>query len=210
MIILLREPRQIRLKPQEPYSKGVAQHERSSPAAGLQGGRQPAPAHRCEIDPLPGGFRRAFGLSRCACVFLHNKLSVQRIATQIETHRPNCIDLYTLFAIAHSPRNGLTAYFAISPVIGLCCHRHPSDKAGPRPVGPTSPPQDLTPASSRQDHTTSPSAPASFVLRACARSRVGPRPAITIARRHRRGHRIPPRARDDRETPLCRDGTAET
>jgi hypothetical protein len=33
----------------------------------------------------------------------------------------------------------------------------------PRPVGPTSPPLDLTPASRPQDHTTSPSAHASFV-----------------------------------------------
>jgi hypothetical protein len=24
----------------------------------------------------------------------------------------------------HSPRNGVTAYNVISPVIGLCCHRH--------------------------------------------------------------------------------------
>ena len=33
----------------------------------------------------------------------------------------------------------------------------------PRPVGPTKPPQDLTPASRRQNHTTSPSASASLV-----------------------------------------------
>ena len=26
--------------------------------------------------------------------------------------------------IRHSPRSGLTAYFVISPAIGLCCHRH--------------------------------------------------------------------------------------
>src|SRR3954466_5602954 len=57
----------------------------------------------------------------------------------------------------------LTGYFVISPVIGLCCHRHLANMAGPRPVGPTSPPRDLTPASRRQDHTTSPSASAPFV-----------------------------------------------
>src|ERR1700682_945055 len=48
----------------------------------------------------------------------------------------------------------------------------------------------LTPASGCQDHTTSPSA-----LNALVRS---------ISR----VHRIPPRARDDRETPLKWDGTA--
>ena len=41
----------------------------------------------------------------------------------------------------------LTVSFVLSPVIGLCCHR--------RLAGC---PQDLTPASRRQDHTTSPSA----------------------------------------------------
>jgi hypothetical protein len=52
-------------------------------------------------------------------------------------------------------RNGFTAYFVISPAIGLFCHRRLTDMAGPRPVGPTSPPQDLIPASRYQDHTTS-------------------------------------------------------
>src|ERR1700737_3633678 len=49
---------------------------------------------------------------------------------------------------------------------------------------------DLTPASRRQDPTTSPSAAARFVKRAA------------------RVHRIPPYVRDDRDTPLCvgRDG----
>jgi hypothetical protein len=42
----------------------------------------------------------------------------------------------------------------------------------------------LTPASRRQDHTTSPSASARFVKRAA------------------RVHRIPLRVRDDRDTPL--------
>jgi hypothetical protein len=48
----------------------------------------------------------------------------------------------------------------------------------------------LTPASRRQDHTASPSASALFVKSAT------------------RVHHIPPHVRDDRETPLRRDGTA--
>jgi hypothetical protein len=49
-------------------------------------------------------------------------------------------------------------------------------------------PRNLTPASGRQDHTTSPSALAPFV-------------SSTIS-----VHRIPSRACDDRETPLCETG----
>jgi hypothetical protein len=48
----------------------------------------------------------------------------------------------------------------------------------------------LTPASRRQDHTTSPSASAPFVNQSC------------------RVHRIPPRVRDDRDTPLMWGRTA--
>jgi hypothetical protein len=51
-------------------------------------------------------------------------------------------------------------------------------------------PQNLTPASRRQDHTPSPSASAPFVIG-----------TIGV-------HRIPPRVRDDREPPLMWDGTA--
>src|SRR5215208_5735597 len=70
----------------------------------------------------------------------------------------------------------LTVSSELSPVIGLSCHRH------------LALPQNLTPASRRQDHTTSPSASAPFVSG-----------AISV-------HRIPPRVRDDRDTPLCEAG----
>ena len=68
----------------------------------------------------------------------------------------------------------LTVSFALSSVTGLCCHRrlHGSLR------------ENLTPASGRQDHTTSPSAASAFVKGAT------------------RVHRIPPRVRDDRDTPL--------
>ena len=51
-------------------------------------------------------------------------------------------------------------------------------------------PRNLTPASRRQDHTTSPSA------------------SGTLVRSTLRVHRIPSRVRDDRDTPLEWDGTA--
>ena len=73
------------------------------------------------------------------------------------------------------PARWVTAYSALSPVTGLFCHRRP------RKVLLLA---NLTPASGRQDHTASPSAP----------------PALVVRRHH--VHRIPPRVRDDREPPL--------
>src|SRR5436190_1226331 len=102
----------------------------------------------------------------------------------------------------------LTVSFVISPVIGLCCHRRLANMAGPRPVGPTSPPQNLTPASRRQDHTTSPSAATSFVCAPCTAH--GLDPALRSRLRADAAASTASRAnvRDDRETPLCvgRDG----
>jgi hypothetical protein len=71
----------------------------------------------------------------------------------------------------------LTVSFVLSPVIGLCCHRRLWIESA-----------NLTPASRRQDHTTSPSAGSALV------------------RSTTRVHRIPSRVRDDRETPLCGTG----
>ena len=81
--------------------------------------------------------------------------------------------------------------------------------ARPHPVGPTCLPQDLTPASGRQDHTILPSAATSLVSGLFDRSRIQrTRPAIPSPARRCRVHRIPSRVRDDRDTPLCvgRDG----
>ena len=61
----------------------------------------------------------------------------------------------------------------------------PADIGVSGPIGPTSPSANLTPASGRQDHTTSPSARSALVSRAAC------------------VHRIQPRVRDDRDTPLA-------
>src|ERR1700716_3737046 len=94
----------------------------------------------------------------------------------------------------------LTAYIELSPVIGLVCHRRQQicGFAGPGRADQTS--ADLTPASRRQDRTTSPSAVTSLVdthfrsltgkpaLRFIAR-KMPPRPphpvptSVTIAKR---------------------------
>src|SRR6202165_3167364 len=56
------------------------------------------------------------------------------------------------------PAQWFTAYFVLSPATGLSCHRRPRKL----------PFANLTPASGRQDHTSSPSASAPFVIGASA------------------------------------------
>jgi hypothetical protein len=78
----------------------------------------------------------------------------------------------------------LTVSFVLSLVTGLFCH-HPRSRC-------ESIVAELTPASGRQDHTTSPSA------------------SRAVRQRRQSVHRIPqPNVRDDRETPLVQGrGTA--
>src|SRR5450631_3037831 len=68
-------------------------------------------------------------------------------------------------------RNGFTAYVVLSPATGLFCHRRLANMVLHCPVGLTKPPQDLTPASGRQDHTILPYAKASLVSVLSDRSR---------------------------------------
>ena len=72
------------------------------------------------------------------------------------------------------------------------------------------PSANLTPASGRQDHTTSPYAAIVSRPRAVDRSRIQrTHPAIPSRAKRCRVHRIPPRVRDDRDTPLCGTGWRE-
>jgi hypothetical protein len=73
--------------------------------------------------------------------------------------------------IRPSLRNGFTTYSVLSLVTGLSCHHRCAGNV----------PRNLTPASGRQDHTTSPSACALFVNSAFASIAI-PRPTfVTIA-----------------------------
>jgi hypothetical protein len=78
----------------------------------------------------------------------------------------------------HSPRNGFTAYFALSPAIGLVCHRR------------------LARLLARLDAGVEASEPHDFAVRVSA-----------LVFSAARVHRIPPRVRDDRDTPLMWDET---
>jgi hypothetical protein len=65
-------------------------------------------------------------------------------------------------------------------------------------------PQDLTPASGRQDHTILPYAATSLVrVPVTAHKSLRTRPAIPSHATRCRVHRTPSRVRDDRDTPLC-------
>src|SRR5437879_5462152 len=79
-----------------------------------------------------------------------------------------------------SPRNGFTAYFVLAPVTGFLAT-----------VITRIAPHNLTPASGRQAHTTSPYAIAAFVSRSL------------------RVHRSLPLVRDDGQRPLCGTGWHE-
>jgi hypothetical protein len=76
----------------------------------------------------------------------------------------------------------LTVSSALSPVIGLSCHRHPRDAQHHREL----------------DASVEASGPHGFAVRISA-----------VRYRRLRVHRIPSRVRDDREPPLEWDGTAE-
>src|SRR6267154_5454863 len=103
----------------------------------------------------------------------------------------------------------LTVSFVLSPVTGLFCHRRQRIKVLSKPGRADLPSANLTPASGRQDHTTSPYATTSLVRVLLIAHRPFDPPCNPVARKTlpRPPHPIP-YVRDDRETPLCagRDG----
>src|SRR5882672_6302258 len=72
----------------------------------------------------------------------------------------------------------LTVSFVLSPVIGLFCHRRSADMFLSKPGWADLNSANLTPASGRQDHTTSPYAATSFVSSPFDRSQAFRQPAL--------------------------------
>jgi hypothetical protein len=99
-------------------------------------------------------------------------------------------------------RNGFTTYFALSPVTGLFCHRRPRTNVVSAPGRADTTSANLTPASGRQDHTTSPYATTSLVRVLLIAHR--PKPALQSRRTQNAAASTAsaPRVRDDRDTPL--------
>src|SRR5450631_1973523 len=106
-------------------------------------------------------------------------------------------------------RNGFTAYVVLFRATGLFCHRRLANMVLHCPVGLTKPPQDLTPASGRQDHTILPYAKASLVSVLSDRSQVSStRPAIHRALNAAAPTATHPAFRDGHDTPLLWGGMA--
>src|SRR3989440_4949686 len=78
-------------------------------------------------------------------------------------------------------RNGFTTYFVLSSVTGLDCHRRLRTNVASAPGWADTTSANLTPASGRQDHTTSPYAATSLVRALCDRSQAF-RPALQFYR----------------------------
>jgi hypothetical protein len=96
----------------------------------------------------------------------------------------------------------LTVSFALSPVIGLSCHRHLADIGFVRPGRAEK-------TSARLDAGVEASGPHDFAVRKSTVRLRALRPLTeksalrsNRARGHCRVHRIPPRVRDDHDTPL--------
>jgi hypothetical protein len=100
----------------------------------------------------------------------------------------------------------LTAYVAL-PGDRACLPPSPANMECPRPVGPTFPPRNLTPASGRQDHTILPYAATSLV-RALAIAHRPHRPALPSRRTLNAAASTAsrPNVRDDHDTPLLGAG----
>jgi hypothetical protein len=83
----------------------------------------------------------------------------------------------------------LTVSFALSSVTGLFCHRRPRTDVVPKPGRADITSANLTPASGRQDHATSPST-ASSLVRSLLTAHGVTRPAIPSRAKRCRVHRI--------------------
>ena len=109
------------------------------------------------------------------------------------------------------PAQWLYGLYVVSPAIGLVCHRRQRIwLASPGWAWKTS--ADLTPASRRQNHTTSPYAAAPFVcaLSIAHRSWFNPQPALqfTCAPNAAASTASRPNVRDDGQRPFLRDRMA--
>ena len=158
------------------------------------------------VDLFPPIKRRAWGMPDAQCTrSLVGKTGSKRSPAIVTTSTPETPSI---------PRAMVLQFTSCSPRrSGSFATVAPADMTGPRPVGPTSPPQDLTPASRCQDHTTSLSAsPVS-----AKRLRRGPMPSSArpltahgsfanppcrhVACKHCRVHRIPFRVIDVAQRP---------
>jgi len=172
----------------------------------------------CPSFGLGSPEREGAGNAGCA---LHPRSRVQWVEGSAHEHTGSAE------AIRHSLRNGFTAYFALFPATNSSCHRHQRIEICLSPVGPTRL-RRLDISHGCQNHATSPYAAPSPPLRSARcrcevlvkalkrrssaqtldHSRENP-PCDHDRARRRCVHRIQPRVRDDRDTPLLPGWTRE-
>src|ERR1700716_1418594 len=103
----------------------------------------------------------------------------------------------------------LTVSFVLSPVTGLFCHRHQRIKVLSKPGRADLTSANLTPASGRQDHTTSPYATTSLVRSLLIAH--GPKPALQpVPQNAAASTASHPNVRDDGQRPSCGVGWRES
>jgi hypothetical protein len=112
-------------------------------------------AARCARAVALSSAHRGRGERRVAAAPAASCALVVVESTRVTTSTPESPDV--------PARNGFTTYFVLSPVTGLFCHRHLRIKVLSKPGRADSTSANLTPASGRQDHTTSPYAATSLV-----------------------------------------------
>jgi hypothetical protein len=138
-------------------------------------------------EPLMKCFAPLEGVGNAGCP-LHPRSRVHVVVaegTRVTTSTPESPGI--------PARNGFTAYFALSSVTGLFCHRRLRTDVLSAPGRADITSANLTPASGCQDHTTSPYAATSLVRVLLIAHRLITRPAIPSHTRRCRVHRIPPR-----------------
>jgi len=100
----------------------------------------------------------------------------------------------------------LTAYSVLSPATNSSCHRRWRIDGMSKARSGRHASANLTPATGARTTRLCRPRKAPFVCAPFNRSRAKARPAITLRAQRCRVHRIPPRVRDDRDTPLWGTG----
>ena len=100
----------------------------------------------------------------------------------------------------------LTVSFVLSPVTGLVCHRRSADMVLSKPGWADATSANLTPASGRQDHTTSPYAATSLVRSLLIAHGFKPALQSRRAQNAAASTAFHPAFRDDHDTPLLWGG----
>jgi hypothetical protein len=102
----------------------------------------------------------------------------RRLACNVKWHT-SVVTTVTPEITRHSPRNGFTAYAALSPATSSCCHRHPRIKVLSARSGRLAS-ANLAPATGARTTRFCRTQKAPIILHAAFRSRGSSRPAIAL------------------------------